>query len=216
MAGLNAATLALVALLPGALFVWAFERQAGSFAIGLKDRTLRLLGASAILLAITSGLLYWAYITYWETFANRQLPPWWVWSLPIFYTIGPGLIGGLLGYGWKQDWPGVRFLIGRDRAPSAWDYLFQDRPVGGIRCKLKSGAWIAGIYAETDGDQPYASGYPEPQDLYLPRTIHINHNTGQIIIDEHDNVVVFNVGVLLRWEEIEYLEFVKTENTNGK
>lgn len=216
MAGLNTAALVLAALVPGALLVWAFERQAGSFGIRLKDRALRLMGASAILLSVSAGLLYWVYINYWDTFAKGELPPLWFWSLPILYTIGPGITGGLLGYGWKQDWPGVRLLIGRDRAPSAWDHLFQDRPAGAIRCKLKSGTWIAGIYAEASGSRPYASGYPEPQDLYLPRTVHINRNTGTMITDERGNAVVLNLGILLRWEDIEYLEFMKSEDTNGE
>ena len=36
----------LVALLPGALYVWSFERQAGRWGIGLSDRVLRFVGGS--------------------------------------------------------------------------------------------------------------------------------------------------------------------------
>ena len=44
-----------IALLPGALYVWAFERQAGRWGIGFSDRALRFVGGSALLLE--GGLL---------------------------------------------------------------------------------------------------------------------------------------------------------------
>lgn len=215
MTGLSIATLVLAALLPGALLIWSFERWAGRFGVDLKDRALRLMGASAVLLSLSAWALYWVYINYWDDILNRQPLPPWFWSFPILYTIVPVAGGSLLGLGWKVNWPWARFIGGRDRAPRAWDHLFQDRPAGGIRCKLKSGSWIAGIYAATDGHRPYASGYPEPQDLYLPRTVHINHKTGRMITDEEGNAVVLDMGVLLRWEEIEFLEFIRWENNNG-
>lgn len=174
------------------------------------------MGASAVLLCFAAGPLYWVYVNYWDTFTNRQLPPWWFWGLPIAYIIGPGIIGGLVGYGWKQDWPGVRFFSGRNRAPRAWDRLFQDQPAGTVRCKLKSGTWLAGVYAEENGGIPYASGYPEPQDLYLPAMIDIDSVTGDAITDEEDIPIVLDRGVLLRWEEVEFLEFERLpKGTNG-
>ncbi len=217
MTGLSVATLLLAAfVIPGALYVWSFERPAGRYGIGLKDRALRLLGTSAVLLSLFAWALYWAYIEHQPTFANLKQPPWWFWIFPILYTGVPAAIGGLLGYGWKQNWSWVRFLFGRNRAPSAWDHLFQDRPAGGIRCKLKSGTWLAGIYAEVNGDRPYASGHPGPQDVYLPRTIHINRSTGGIILNEQGNPIVLGASVLLRWEEIEFLEFIRPEDTSGQ
>ena len=42
-----------VALLPGALHVWAFERQAGRWGIGLSDRLLRFVGGSVLFHAAT-------------------------------------------------------------------------------------------------------------------------------------------------------------------
>lgn len=42
-----------VALLAGALYVWAFERQAGRWGIGLSDRLLRFVGGSVLFHAAT-------------------------------------------------------------------------------------------------------------------------------------------------------------------
>ena len=93
--------------------------------------------------------------------------------------------------------------------PRAWDHLFHDRPAGGIRCKLKSGTWIAGIYAETNTDRPFAAEYPEPQDLYLPATLGIDPHTGQILTNGSNEPLVLDPGVLARWDEIEFLEFTR-------
>ena len=216
MTGLSTATLLLVTLLiPGALFIWGFERIAGRYGIGLKDRALRLMGASAVLLTLFAWPLYSGYTNYWNTFTNQETPPWYFWFFPVLYTVGPGILGISAGHAWKQDWPGVRLLIGKNRAPSAWDHLFQDRTTGGIRCKLKCGTWIAGIFDEQNGSSPYASGHPDPQELYLPTMIWIDPDTGEILTDDN-HPVEFDVGVLLRGEDIQFLEFEKLpEDTNG-
>lgn len=73
MTGLGAATLVLLALLPGALFVWSFERWAGRYGIGLPDRALRFAGGSAVFLSISAGPLYWLHANYWDDFAGRQV-----------------------------------------------------------------------------------------------------------------------------------------------
>lgn len=208
-AGLGAAALVLAALLPGAMFAWSFERWAGRFGIGLKDRALRFMGLSAILLSMAAGPLYWVYANHWDAFASRKPLPMWFWSLPILYFFVPLVMGSLSGYAWKKNWPGARFIIGRNRVPRAWDHLFHDRPAGGIRCKLKSGTWIAGIYAETNTDRPFASEYPEQQDLYLPATLGIDPHTGQILTNGSNEPLVLDPGVLVRWDEIEFLEFTR-------
>ncbi|MDE0437989.1 MAG: DUF6338 family protein [bacterium] len=216
MAGLSTAVLVLIGLLPGALFVWTFERWAGRFGIGLRDRALRFIGVSAVILSIVAGPLYWVYMNYWDAFINRQVLPWWFWGFPILYTVVPVAAGSALGFGWKKNWVWARVLIGRDRAPRAWDHLFQDCPVGGIRLKMKSGTWLGGVYAEaSDGGRPFASGYPEPQELYLPRVVALNPSTGGMLTDDNDEPLVLDMGILVRWDEIEFLEFIKpSEDAN--
>lgn len=42
----EAIAVVFIAILPGALYVWGFERIVGNWGIGLSDRLLRFLGAS--------------------------------------------------------------------------------------------------------------------------------------------------------------------------
>lgn len=49
-----------LAILPGALYIWAFEREAGRWGIGLSDRIFRFVAASAVfqlLFAAAAGLV---------------------------------------------------------------------------------------------------------------------------------------------------------------
>ena len=218
MAGLSTTAILLVAfLIPGAVFVWSFERPAGRYGIGLKDRALRLMAASAVLLTLFARPIYVTYINYWDDILKRQPLPERLWLFPLLYFGIPWAAGSLLGRGWKNDWPGVRWLLGRNRAPSAWDHVFQDRTTGGIRCKLKTGTWIAGIYDHEKGSsQPYASGHPDPPDLFLPTMVWTDPDNGEIFTDDGGLPIEFDVGVLLRWEDIEFLEFQELqEDTNG-
>ena len=209
MAGLGTTALLLVAfLIPGAVFVWSFERPAGRYGIGLKDRALRLMAASSVLLTLFARPIYVTYINYWDDILNRQPLPDRLWLFPLLYFSIPWAAGSLLGWGWKNEWPGVRQLLGRNRAPSAWDHVFQDRTTAGVRCKLKTGTWIAGIYDHEKGrSQPYASGHPDPPDLFLPTMVWTDSDTGEIFTDDSGLPIEFDVGVLLRWEDIEFLEF---------
>nr|MDE0500571.1 DUF6338 family protein [bacterium] len=209
MTGLGAASFVLAALLPGALLVWSFERWAGRYGIGLQDRALRFAGGSAVFLSISAGPIYWLYANHWDDFASRQVLPGWMWTIPILYTVAPLVGGGVLGYGWKNNWSWARFVSGRDRTPRAWDHLFQDRPAGGVRCKLKSGTWIGGIFGQIDGRRPFAAGYPESQDLYLPAILSLDPDSGEINTNADGNPEIMDSGILIRWEEIEYLEFTE-------
>ena len=83
MTGLGAATLVLIALLPGALCVWSLERWAGRFGIGLQDRALRFVGASAVMLSIAAWPVYWAYTNYRDSLVDRQALPPVFWVFPV-------------------------------------------------------------------------------------------------------------------------------------
>jgi Family of unknown function (DUF6338) len=52
-----------LAILPGASYIFAFERVAGSFGQNLADRVIRFLAASAALQALFSGPTYYLYQT---------------------------------------------------------------------------------------------------------------------------------------------------------
>lgn len=133
----------VVALLPGALYVWAFERQAGRYGIALSDRVLRFVVGSAVLLAVFASPLY----------------------------------------------------------------LFQYHVDGWIRCRLKSGTWLGGAYS-ANGKRSYAAGYPHPQDHYLAASVDVDPETGEFGLDDDGRPPLGSGGLLVRWEEVEYLEFI--------
>lgn len=83
---------------------------------------------------------------------------------------------------------------------------------------MKSRAWIAGVYAEVDDVEPYASGYPEPQEIFLARSIEIDQDDGGFVYGDDGRPQFGAGGLLLRWDEIEFLEFIhsREENENGE
>ena len=205
----QAVAVLVAALLPGALYLWAFERLAGRWGATLTDRVLRFIGGSAILHALFAPITYWFWSTQWPTVEAGGQVSWWLWALAVAYVAGPILLGTLVGNGIRKgrSWPTI--VTGPDPAPRAWDYLFQGERDGWVRLKLKSGSWIAGGYATaTDGLKSYSAGYPEAQDLFLATTAAVDPDTGAFVFDEDDKVQLLPGGVLVRWEEVEYLEFI--------
>lgn len=64
------------------------------------------------------------------------------------------------------------------------------------------------IHAEADR-KSYAAGYPEEQDLYLVETVEIDPETGEFVYDDSGEPVPRGSGILVRWSEVEYLEFIE-------
>ena len=199
----------VIALLPGSLFVWGFERNAGRYGVGLGDRSLRFVGVSAIFIAAFSPALYWLYATYWVSFVSREPLPTALWAAPVCYLAVPGATGWLLGYANLKRWAWAERLVGFRRVPSSWDFLFERNEAGWVRCRLTDGQWLVGLYATVDGRQPHASTYPNDKDLYLPRMVGVDQSTGRIHTDDQGNPIYAGGGVLIRWSEIKYLEFVQ-------
>lgn len=205
----QAVAVLVAALLPGALYLWAFERLAGRWGATLTDRVLRFIGGSAILHALFAPITYWFWSTQWAAVAAGRRVSWGLWALALAYVAGPILLGTLVGYGTRKRWPWATIITGPDPAPRAWDYLFQGERDGWVRLKLKSGSWIAGGYATaTDGLKSYSAGYPEEQDVFLATTAAVDADTGEFIFGEDGRVQLLPGGVLVRWEEVEYLEFI--------
>lgn len=120
----------------------------------------------------------------------------------------PLVAGTLVGHGVREGWRFARLMSGPDPAPRAWDYLFQHNVDGWIRCRLKSGTWLAGAFADANGRRSYAAGYPEPQDLYLAASVSVDPETGEFELDDDGLPLRGAGGLLLRWEAVEYLEFI--------
>lgn len=199
----------VIGLLPGALYVWTFEGMVGRWGVGLSDRILRFVGVSAVLHAVVAPLTYWLWSEYVRAGrVGRGEPlPVALWIIVLAYVVLPIGLGWIVGYGTRRRWKWVQLFTGRNPAPRAWDAFFGDDPEGWVRLRLKSGAWIGAALGEKDGRRSYFSGYPEQQDLYLVQTAEVDPDSGAFLYDNEDQLRLRDFGVLLRWDEVEYLEF---------
>jgi hypothetical protein len=201
----------LLALLPGALYVWSFERLVGAWGISLSDRVLRFVGVSAILhvLVAPATFLFWRDLIRTGRLAAGE-GPLWLWPVLVGYVAFPIGLGSLVGIGTRRGWEWVEVLTGPDPAPRAWDYVFAQRPQGWIRLRLKSGSWLGGAYAVKGNGRrrSYASGYPEAQDLFLVEAVELDPETGKFVVHANDRLVLRRSGILARWDEVEYLEVI--------
>lgn len=198
-----------LALLPGALYTFAFERVAGAFGVALADRVLRFLAATAVLWALASGpmfLLYEDFILSGRA-ARGELDWRWVWAASLLYVVLPTALGSLMGVGSLEGWRWTVWLTGNAPEPRAWDHMWR-RPVNALlRIKLKSGPWIGGIYQTTQqGVRSYAAGYPQEGDLHLTRQLVLHPDTGEYAKEADGTPTVVERGLLIRWSEVEYLD----------
>jgi len=200
----------LVAVLPGALFVWGFERVVGRWAIGLSERILRFLGISAVLHALAAPISYSLWITHLKTSVLREALPLWFWPVTLAYVMVPVLLGSGLAVGFKRDKRWALLLTGPEPAPTAWDALFGAAPTGWVLMRLKSKRWIGGAY---DEETSYVGGYPEPADIYLAPEALVDQQTETFVRDDAGEIVRLDFGVLVRWDEVEYLEVTPLGDT---
>lgn len=92
----------------------------------------------------------------------------------------------------------------RSPEPRAWDRLFSKHRTGYITLKLKdSGEWKAGLWYAPS----YASAYGEDQDLYIAEQIAVDE-AGSVQSDDDGRPVYLGTGLLIRWSEVDYVEFV--------
>jgi hypothetical protein len=212
----QALAVTLLFLLPGATYNFALERVAGSFGSTLGDRLVRFLSASAVFQAAFSGLELWLYR---EFIVPGRLEdgdvPWLLLQAVALLYVGlPTAVGSLVGFGQKRHWPWVRLLTGESPEPRAWDYLWRLDTIGIVRVRLKSGSWLAGVYGRSpSGVRSYASGHPEAGDLFLSEQLIVDAVTGAFTVDDDGRPLRpdGSPGLLLRWDEIEYLEFEEVQ-----
>ncbi len=204
----EAVAVLFVALLPGALYIWSFERMAGRWGVGLSDRVLRFVGASAIVHSVLAPASYWLWTSTWPSIATGASNPLWLWVIASIYVVVPLAAGTLIGRATRSRVGWTRWITGPDPAPRAWDYLFQGERDGWVRIKLKTGPWIGGAYASAGELKSYSAGYPEQQDIFLARGVELDPDTGEFLFDESGSVRLGAGGLLVRWDEIEYLEYI--------
>jgi hypothetical protein len=206
-ATIQALAIGFFAILPGALYVWGLERHVGKWGLGSPDRFLRFLAASAVFHVLFAPTTFWLWKRYVEsaTWNSGTDFPRGLWLALTVYLVVPYLVGNVVGVGAAGGAWTPRSLFSRDAdPPRAWDFFFARRPDGWIRLKLKSGTWIGGAYARGS----YAAGYPEDGDLLLANRADVDAVTGDFLIDAGGRVVLRGEKLLIRWEEVEYLEFI--------
>lgn len=223
---LEALAVVVLAVLPGAMYVWALEREIGRWGITLADRVLRFVAVSAIFQALWLPATYALRSEYVHKkveqngvvrFENRvasgESLPSWLALVPIVYLAIPAIAGTLASKAVRGQSDAARFwgrvLVGRDPAPRAWDFLFSPRPAGLVRMRLKNDEthpWLGGLF----GGSSYAAGYPEqPQDLYLEETYQMASDGS--FVEEDGDLVPLGSALLIRWEEVDLLEFFPTQ-----
>jgi hypothetical protein len=213
----QAVAVLILAVLPGALYVWAFERVVGPWGIGLTDRLLRFTGISAslhVLLAPITYRWYRLYVHSGDLAAGKTLPRA-VWFTLIAYVFVPMTVGYLIGQATKRNIRWARFIVGEQPAPRAWDELFLQGGSGYVRLRLKGagngkGQWVAGWFgsARIGGELRHSrvARYPETQDLYLVQIFGCDKESGDLLL-QNGEIITFDESLLVRWEEVEYLSF---------
>lgn len=213
----QALAVALLALLPGASYTFAYERIVGGFGPSFSDRLVRFLVVSAVFAAVFSApglILYRSFIV-----NDRLTHGSFTWVdlvvfeiLALAYVLLPTAAGGFVGGSVRIGRRWARALVGNAIERRAWDFLWRPGAQGVVRLKMKSGVWLAGLYGTTEfGQRSYAAGYPEGGDLYLATQFVVDADSGAFIRDEDERPVPApgSPGLLVRWEEIEYLDFLE-------
>jgi Family of unknown function (DUF6338) len=183
----------LVAVLPGAIYTWAFEREAGPYGVTLADRVLRFVAGSTVMhlvLGWPEYLVFRLAIEGRERILAGQFAVLWL-GLLVLAAL-PAAAGTVLGElyatrtartGWRglrrwltanQERRLLRFLLGRDPAPRAWDDLFSEQLQCYLRVRTTGDRWLAGKFAGAS----YAAGYPDQPDLLMEEAYEVDQETG--------------------------------------
>jgi hypothetical protein len=210
----------VLALLPGAVFVFTYERQVGSFGVNFTDRLVRFLAASAVFHAVFAIAEYRAYVDLFRSgrLGRGELSGFQIEGLALLYLLLPAAAGYLTGLAWRLRPRWLAWAVGDSQAPRAWDELFARGPEGYIRARLKSGQWIAGYFGTApDGRRSYAAGFPHEQDLLITRRVDIDPETGDYVTAADGKARTLEGWLLVRWDELEILEFseVSSDGTSG-
>ena len=212
---LQALLVALLAVLPGALFTIAQETHGASWAWrGTDNSTLviRFLSFSAVYHVAFAWL---TYIAYQRLIITGRLahgcPLSWKWyAVLVSYVAVPYLIGVVTETGRRVR--GLSWLValwgGRYPELRAWDRFFRNRPAGLLRLKLIDDGWKLGLFTKKGS---YASGYGEDGDIYLVQQYLIDPDTGVPTPNHKGDLVEVGAGLLIRWSEVKFIDFFPWE-----
>jgi hypothetical protein len=212
----QALAVALLALLPGALYELAREQRSGRWGLRGTDQLFRLLAFSVVIQVVIAPLTYWLYAHYVITghFRQGRLVSGWMWVLLFAYLVVPFALGRFTALGhryrslrslskWQRliVWV-VNLYTDAAPAPRAWDYLFGDRSrKGWIILHLNDGSRIGGAW-----NSSYAAGYPDEQDLYLAKQVELTTD-GRFQLGGDGLPQSLQKSLLIRWNEVRYLDF---------
>jgi hypothetical protein len=177
--------LIVVAVLPGLTYTLAFERQAGAYGVTLADRTLRFIAVSAVFHLVAAWPEYWL----WRMTLGRDGPIdagefAILWCAGVLLLVLPAVTGTLVGQvyvhrdvrpRWQQGL--LRWTIGPELAPRAWDDFFSERPATYLRVRTVDGTTHAGLFASGS----YAAGFPQAPDLLLEEAWSIDADSGELL-----------------------------------
>ena len=205
-------------LLPGALFIWSYGMIAGRWTTRKEGGRYLLMsiGYSAIFHFLFAPVTYSLWSIYWDKISQGERVSLWLWVALMPYVILPVGVGVLAGKatliesrGYNRWYSWTRFLAGSTRNPQAWDFLFgRDALTGWVRLRTKEGIFIGGYY----GPGSSVAGYPEQQDIYLRNLAEVHSDTGEFILDHDQKPTLLSSGLLIRWDEVSYLEFKESED----
>jgi uncharacterized protein DUF6338 len=215
----EALSVLVIALVPGALFVYALERQTGAWGSKFSDRLLRFIVISLVfeLIAIPVSYVLWRQYTFPTPFFSKAQPfPWKLYHFTILYLAVPFVAGWFVGMGYDRRWPWVERVFRQlVQAPRAWDALFSRRPVGYVRMliKVEPPTWVAGAFvSRTPHDRAWVGNFPEAPDIYCPIRLACHPETGEFIKDVDPTsgrrmVRQMAGSLLVDGQSIAYLEF---------
>jgi Family of unknown function (DUF6338) len=214
----EALSVLVLALLPGAVFVYTLERQTGAWGVKAADRLLRFFVLSALLHVFAAPLsfLLWRRYVLQDYFTSTSNPtfPWPLYAIAICYVLVPALLGTLCGHAVRTNQPWARRLFQQQMiAPRAFDYLFGRGSNGFVRILLKVDppTWVAGAFVTlNDHDQGFVGRYPENPDIWLPVRIACDADTGEFQTNTAGDVLVLPGGLLVDGSSIAYLEFIES------
>ncbi|WP_420623311.1 DUF6338 family protein [Candidatus Poriferisodalis sp.] len=193
---------AFVLLVPGAAAASGFEWHSVRYGRRGRDWVLRLLLFSGLWLGAGFALWRWLAAEYWDELIGREPVPWWLNVVPVTFVVVPYGIGWMLGWLTVRHPSRMRKVLGGNREPTAWDHVFETRQAGFVRCRLRNGRWVGGLYVKHAPVTSWAATDEADRDLYLARAILFNQDDGSPVL--HDGVPFETQGgILLQRSDIE-------------
>lgn len=218
----QALLIASLAVVPGAIYTWVFERNDGAAGDRPAERLLRFVAISLLLsLVSTLPIGYWFYSQYYVTGALQRgdVP-----VLILYVCLGsvvllPAILGWIAAGYVKKGLPGASVLASRNRRPRGWDHVFNgQRWSGKIRIKTTDGTWFIGLWSaqSSKNSMPgsFAAGYPNDQDLYFVDTFQVDPTNGMPVVADNGTWARNGTAMLIQWSNVAFAEFMKEEGTN--